>query len=268
MIVFLVDSANQDEFGARFSAAFPNVRGAFKVVDYPSLATVDSLPKAVYVFLDLWHSSDGRRRLASELGGRLQVAGCPVLGDLGDELTPAEKPVPLTQLPAVLRAEAPDGIAESPLLETEDDLRDTWCDWVLQGTDPSVINVWPSPPKPDSDGLFRRYGFLKIGTEWLPIPTAASRSWPIADSHMTKEKPATIPVAIRQVDDKPALERVEYWLENGHPRLWRRDDSAACLFRRPIDEDAHRLAGEQLRSLADAMDSGTVELEWTPLAPG
>lgn len=265
MIVFVVDGANRDEFATRFSSSFPKLSEQFRVVDYAALATAPTLPAATYVFLDLLHSTSGRKKLTKELAGCLYSEGCRVLGMFeGDPKQIGNEGA--MKLPAVQRAEAPDGIAESAQLTSPSELCETWRDWVLQGTEPSLIHTWPTPSAPGADGLYRRRGLLQVDEVTLPLPSIVSRTWPGDESviRLDPAKPDSFGLLAQEM--RGALARVEYWTHEGEAQLWRRDDSAACLFRPPLDDI--EVAGsieQKLQALDVEYKKRVIPIQWAPL---
>lgn len=256
MIVFVVDAGNRDEFGARFGLTFPALRDRFRVVDYGALADVDPLLWATYVFFDLRRSPPARVQLAAELESMIRAAGAPVFNAPSSLVATAgdEKSDPAG--PLALRAETPDSIAETTSLDSMEACRDLWAEWVLDGTEPSLIQVLRGPAEPNGDGRFRMGGFLWVGQTLAPLPTMASKEWPVRVENATLEAPFGASVyeivGERQPLPESTIARVEFEIELGQPRRLRVDDGAACLLRPPRFDDIVR---EQVEARLIELDS-------------
>lgn len=271
MIVFVVDPANREAFAERFAFSFPAWQQRFKVADYVSLASAERVPTATYVFFDLLRSTEGRISQAAEFAALLCNSGAEVVNEpsrmdaLGRRFESAAALDGRQAAPLVLRAEAPDAFAESPILETEEEYRATLIDWILQGNEPHRIRALPAPSAAP-DGQYRRFGAILAGGLPLSLPALVSSHWPPEESSSSSNDfPA--PPTPEGFESFDGLVRIETVWRDDQPFLWRLDDSAACLLRPPL------LGPEEKRALEAFLESKErpaeareeIAVKWPPL---
>ncbi len=199
---------------------------AYRLISYADLAVSVAPPADRYEFYGLADSWPARVRLAAQIEARLRKEGAEVLNPpsalaaadspaaLARLLTPSVRVEPAIggkgDLPCRLRA-AHGGIwQELDWLETEREVDEVVLDWILSGTDPSVILRLSTPSCP------RRF------FKGIRMADRLQVSGDLDDAVRID--------LISQLDrTQRQVVAFEYWMEAGRPLLWRIDDSLRAV---------------------------------------
>jgi hypothetical protein len=149
--------------------------------------------------------------------------------------------------PVVLRSEHPGGCRQSPLLTSEQEVRDELVDWTLRSVPFDgirMVDVVEDPFAPFING-----SFLKVGAELIPGRRFRLADWYADAEPLEDELPEDAPEWAAQIPLDVA--QIIYLEQNGQATPWRIDDSLNALLGYLAERPATRVA---LQTLIDAME--------------
>lgn len=167
-----------------------------KIVSYEMLLRAWRVPRATYVFSDLERLSPFNLRLASELYRALQAQGLRCINDPARVKTrfallrslyraginsfncyrADESPAP-ERFPVFIRYEADHGQPLSGLIASQDELERALKEIESQGISMRGIIVTEYCAKPDSTGIFNKWGAFRIGQHMMVDHIAVEKNW-------------------------------------------------------------------------------------------